>query len=160
MAPPGAAPGPEEEIMSVRPLLIVLLGAVAFASCKDDTTGPQPSEINGLWHATKAEYVSRDSPPIRVDIVAAGGSATLDLQANQHFAYTETRNGEAPFTVVGTWKFDTDEMDLYPDPPSHYWIFQASLANGTLTLTGASAAYDFDGVSGPDPGSLDLTLVR
>jgi hypothetical protein len=140
---------------------VMLAPFALFLGCggDDQGVGPEPEEITGLWHATKAEYISRDVPPLRADVVALGGSVTMDFQAHDRFRYVETRAGGWSVTIDGNWNCDGDEMQCLPDG-GYYWVFGVQLSNGTLSLTGGSNTYDFNGDGAPEPGTLDLVLIR
>lgn len=143
--------------------LVVLLG-LALASCGDKGTAPKPAELAGTWTATKAEYVSRTTPPETVDLVGdLGGTVTLTLTEAQAFTYIEAVPGAEPDTVTGTWRVEGDVGDqLSLSPAGVPWsiMFDMYFSGNTLRLTDGDVEYDFDEDGTPDAADLFLYLSR
>jgi hypothetical protein len=125
----------------------------------DKGTGPKSEEITGTWSATKDEYVSKSSA-ITVDLIAQGGTATLELRSDQTFEFTCTPAGKAPEVTTGTWSVGTDVFRATPTGMSWSWEWDFSLASGVLTLAGATAEYDCNNDGTPEDATWNLTFVR
>jgi hypothetical protein len=137
-------------------LLALLLCAVA--SCGDDEpTAPKPAELAGTWTATKDEYVSKTTSA-RIDIVAAGGSATLKLDAGGTFEFVEIPSGELPDTSRGDWSASGDVMTVHIDGQSGERQYDLYFSGNVLRLTGAGAWYDFG--TGGEETTHNLELTR
>jgi hypothetical protein len=132
----------------------------ALAGCgKDKSTGPEPRQVTGVWHATKVEYVRRPAGEA-VDLVALGGSGTLTLNADDSFRLVITPFAAAESVTEGTWTLGGDTLDLTPLGMSFSWQFDVALVGDSLGLSGASVEYDFDDDGTPDQATLNLLLVR
>lgn len=124
----------------------------------DEPTAPPIEDIYGLWTAT--EYAYQSVPPgTTVDIVAFGGTATLDLQQDGDFVLVVSPVGELSATTYGFWELSRDMMSLAPQGMPFTWEFDVALNNGVLSLRGASVEYDFDGDEVPQDATLDMLLV-
>ena len=141
-------------------VLLLLLAGLSGCGKKDKVVGPSPSEVTGVWNATTFEYVSRASPTTRYDLIAAGGTVSVWINADKSFRWIRTPPGSVSDTLNGAWDMNEDEFKVTPDPLSYYLIWKMSLNGNTLTLTGAGGTYDFDGVGGPDPADHNMTLER
>ena len=134
----------------------IRLCAVAFAvlagACGDGGTGPAEEELTGTWRATKMEFVSVSNPAQKVDVITLGVTATLALNAGGTFFLTSTEPGHSAETLSGTWSASADVLTLkWTTPFTGEWQFDMALSGGSLTLSGADAEYNIDGVGGDDP---------
>ncbi|HET7904791.1 MAG TPA: lipocalin family protein [Candidatus Eisenbacteria bacterium] len=144
-----------------RPATVAILLILLATGCgKDDEVGPKPDEITGFWRATKLEYVSKANPATRVDLVAAGGAATLDIRGDHTMEFIITESGSAPDTTTGTWSLDGDLFQVSPTGSPWSWTWDVSLSGGTLALSGADVEYDFDGDDVPEEADQNVVLVR
>jgi hypothetical protein len=134
--------------------------ALLPACKKDKAVGPKPAEITGLWHASKVEYVSKSAPSTRVDLIAAGGSATARISEGGAFEWVLTEAGQPPDTTTGTWRLSGDLFEVTPTGMAWAWSWDATLSGSTLTLTGADMEFDFDHDGTPDPADQNTVLVR
>lgn len=137
----------------------ILIAAALIGCGNDEPAGPEPEAITGLWNATRVEYVSRPAGSV-VELVALGGSASLELAEPGGFTFTVMPSGEAPQTTTGAWQLDGDVLRLTPQGMPFSWEFDASLSAGELELTGASVEYDFDDDGSPEQATLNLALSR
>lgn len=134
-------------------LLILLYG---LTSC-GTASAPEPAELAGTWTATKAEYVSKTSSA-SIDIIAAGGSATLELTAEGRYEYVEIPAGEAPETTRGGWSASADTMTCTIDGLSGERQYDLDFSENTLRLTGADVLYDLG--SGYEEAKQNLAFTR
>ena len=125
----------------------------------DKATGPASDDILGTWNATKDEYVSK-STSTKVDLIAAGGTATIELRSDQTFAFTCTPSGDTAQVTTGTWELPGDIFRATATGMSWPWEWDVTLAAGVLTLTGAGAEYDCDHDGTPEDATWNLTFVR
>jgi hypothetical protein len=134
--------------------------AAALAGCGgDEAAAPAVGEVAGLWHAT--EYAFESVPPgTTVDVVAIGGSASLDLQQDGDFVLVVAVPGELETTTYGIWEMSRDLMSLTPQGMPFSWQFDLALNANVLSLRGASVEYDFDFDDVPEAATLDMSLVK
>jgi hypothetical protein len=85
-----------------------------------------------------------------VDIIAAGGSATLVLDANGNLTYTVTKVGGTPQVMTATYQImGIDLMRITPSGGSWYWAWDMAFSGNSLHLW-CNHAYDLE--SGMHPG--------
>lgn len=141
-------------------LLSALVVAAGVSGCSGKSaTGPSADEITGAWRATKVEYVSH-AGGASVDLIAAGGSATLELGADGTFRFTVDTAGDPPETLAGSWRLDGDVMTVRPQGRSFDWQFDVEFTGAALRLTGASVEFDVDGDDRDEEADLNLEFVR
>jgi hypothetical protein len=128
-----------------------------LAACSGSTAGPSPASIVGTWQASKVQYVSTTGLGT-VDLIAQGGSATLELNADHTFRYTCTPAGKPAEVLTGTW--DVSDVLSLSMSPTNEMQFDASLSGNTLTLTGAYRDYDFNNDGMGEPARLNMTLTH
>ena len=136
---------------------LLAVTAIALASCSDKATAPKPAELAGTWPATKAEYVSK-STASRIDIVAAGGAATLVLDAGGRYEYVEIPSGEPPDTTRGGWSASADVMTFTVDGQLWDRQFDLYFSGNTLRLTGGDTMHDFG--AGLEESDQNLSFTR
>jgi hypothetical protein len=146
-------------IPTLVPMALALTLALALTSCSDDSTAPKPAELAGTWTATKVEYVSKTSSA-RVDLIAAGGSASLVLTEDRRFQYVETPHGGTPDTLTGTWSVSSDVMTFVIEGMNGERQFDYSFSASSLVLTGGDAPYDFGAGAGMEDTKQNLAFTR
>ena len=140
-------------------LLAVAMVAGAAGCGGDDSTGSSPTDITGTWKATKAEFVSSVTGTA-VELVAAGGSATLVLGADHSFLLTASPVGRPAEVTAGAWKLEGDVMTVTPAGMSFSLQFDVAFSGDRLSLTGAHVEYDVNGDGRDEEAVLNLELVR
>ncbi|MBI5838437.1 MAG: hypothetical protein HZB25_14465 [Candidatus Eisenbacteria bacterium] len=141
------------------PAALLLLAVFVLSCGSSEITAPPKDEITGTWNATKVEYAATGSSA-RVDLVSAGGTATLALRADSTFQYSVTPAGGAPAVINGRWLVGTDILTLTPSGSPWSWAWSVTLAADTLRLTGANAEYDFDSDTVMEAAKWNLAFVR
>ena len=142
-------------------LLALLPLAASCGGDDDEATGPRSNDLIGSWDATAIELISVANPDVNVELVALGAHGRIVLEANGNFGLSVGIPGEPTEFAGGTWSsttvltlaFDSGEIE-------GTWRFSYVLNGDTLTLTGASADYDFNEDDNEDPAVLNMTLVR
>lgn len=132
--------------------------ALALAACGGGGgTGP---DLSGTWSATRLEYASVASPATKVELVAAGGHASLVLAADKTYTVTTVLPGGAETTTSGTWTSSSDVLTLRETGSSGDMQFGYTLSGNTLTLTGADGEYDFDGDGTMEAAKMNIAATR
>jgi hypothetical protein len=145
--------------------LIALVAVTLTSSCGSGDTTPPAETLVGTWDATSVELVSKADPAVRVDLVGdLGATVTLVLEADNDFTLTRSYTGNDPGgpwgtgSETGVWSA-TDVLTLQFSLTSELQ-FEADLDGDLLTLTGADAAFDFDGDDTFEDADLSLELTR
>jgi hypothetical protein len=133
-------------------------GLLALLAACSSGTAPPADDFVGTWHATKVEYASTSGMGM-VDIVALGGTVTLQLNADKTAVLTITPAGQSPQVTSGAWSNSIDVFN-FTVGSSNGWSWDYSLSAGTLTLTGADTSYDFDDNGTQDDAKFNLTLTK
>ncbi len=140
-------------------LAIIVLLAAACGGESGSPTSPSASGLMGTWKATRAEYVSRSNPAVRVEVIATGTSMVLTLD-NGTFTLKITDPGEAGNTMTGTWSASKEVLKVSPTGMTWSWEFDMTLSGNTLTLNNGGALYDVNGDGAGDEATLNMTLAR
>lgn len=155
---------------------LFVVAAVAFA-CSDDEgngNGPDPlAALAGNYTTTKFEYAAQSDPDnINVDLIAIGGSLTVNLAADGSFSASLTvpLAGSANFTgnisISGTvLTFAVSDtvtlgpIELLPEDPFTFDTY--ALSGNTLTLSSSDVMFDFLLGAGTEvPATLLLIMTR
>lgn len=128
----------------------------------DGGNGPGPHGLVGTWEATKVELVNAANPAQKVDLVAMGGTLTVELNTNQTCRLVTTFPGEPTETITGTWSGSSDVITIHYTGPGYSvtWQFDWSLAGNVLAMNGAHGDFDFDGDDVDEAAIINLVLVR
>jgi len=122
------------------------------------------SDISGSWNATQAIFSrTGPGPGAQVDVVAEGGSVTLQIQNDGRFTVTVTESGEAPEISTGRLGFDEDLLVIsFDDDPEEFEFFGITHNEPNMTIQGGngSAGFDFDGDGVEEAANIDFVLVR
>ena len=140
-------------------MVVFTVLSVAAGCGGDDPTAPPIEDVYGRWTALECKYQSVP-PETTVDIVAFGGTATLDLQEDGDFELVVSPVGELSVTTYGYWELSQDMMSLTPQGMPYSWEFDVALIDGKLSLRGASVEFDFDNDEVPESATLDLLLSK
>ncbi len=133
--------------------------SIAAGCGGDDPVAPAIEDVYGQWTAVEFKYQSVP-PETTVDIVAFGGTASLDLQEDGDFELVVSPVGELSVTTYGYWELGQDMMSLTPQGMPYSWEFDVALIDGKLSLRGASVEFDFDNDEVPEDATLDMLLAQ
>lgn len=132
--------------------LTMMMLLIATIGCKDKL-GPEPSEVYGLWTATKIEYVGKSGQGT-VNATDAGWTATLTLNSDNTGDLAVTPKDAETWHWAGDWEIDGDLFRIVGQGAD------IQLSGSTLYLTGFDGGYDFDSDSQLDPAKLNLVMVK
>jgi hypothetical protein len=141
-------------------MLVAAIAAGAAFGGGDGGSGPSPSAITGTWQATSMLFVSQADPKVSVDVIAAGGSATLTLDANKSYLMVLTLPATAPETTTGTWSLSGDVLTMVPDGMKGNIQFNVTLSGQTLKLAGGHLDFDLNDDGIDDPAILTIEATR
>jgi len=121
---------------------------------------PSLPDLVGNWRATKFEFVSVANSSIRTDLT---GLATLNMVVTATNAtISGTITGQAPqtfFTATYTETATTLVLTGHDGEGNAQTLnFAMTLSGNTLTLTGATAEYDFG--SGDVPATVNVVFTK
>lgn len=121
------------------------------------------SDITGSWNATKGLFGrSGEGPVVEVDVVAEGGSITLNIQTNGRFSVSVGYMGETD-TSTGRFAFDEDLLVIsFDDDPEEWEYFSISHGEPNLSIMGGTVyeAFDFDGDGTDEDADIDFEFTR
>lgn len=137
-------------------------------SCGSDDGDPQLegtnlsiSDIQGNWEATRALFdIAGTGASQAIDIVAVGGSVTLNIQSNGRFTLTILAPGQPPETSTGQMSFDEDLLVVAFDGDANDPEFFGIQSTATTLSLSGNTEYDLDGDGVDDPATVELDLVR
>ncbi len=132
---------------------------IDFSDCSLTGSNFSISDIAGNWTATQANF---DIPGTseQIDVVADGGTVTLNVQTNGGFTLVITENGSASESTTGDLAFCEGLFTVrYDDALNDPETIQGSLNNGIFTITGP-VEYDVDGDGNEDEAFVVLRLQR
>ena len=153
-------------------LAILFLANYLMISCSsgDDEefslvgTNTSVADLSGNWNATRAVFDRYTSGPVaQTDVVAEGGTVTLNIQNTGRFTLTVTEQGAAPETTTGRLAFDEDLLVIFFDENPEDWeYFSITHSEPNLSISGGngSAEWDFDGDGTEEPANVDFAFVR
>ncbi|GJM28290.1 MAG: hypothetical protein DHS20C17_09250 [Cyclobacteriaceae bacterium] len=126
-------------------------------------TNTSIAAMSGNWNATSAIFSKPIGQVMEVDIVAEGGTATLNIQSNGRFNLTITQQGESPEITTGDLRFDEDLLVVFfDDDPGEWEYFGISHNDPNLSIDdrNATGEFDFDGDGTLEPANLYFEFVR
>ncbi len=132
---------------------------IDFSACSLNGPNFSISEVTGNWVATQANF---DIPGTsqQVDVVAEGGTVTLNVQSSGAFTLVITEVGQAGETTTGDLAFCEGIFTVrYDDAPNIPEILQASLNGDVFQITGP-VEFDVDGDGNDDEAFVILVLER
>jgi hypothetical protein len=117
--------------------------------------------LAGIWEVEVFEFTSETDPPVVRDLIAEGGSATLDLSTNGAYTFTVVPPGEEEEVTRGFMVIEGSVM-LVSDSsvPGETTAYDLSFDENALTLTTTEVGFDFDNDGFSDAATLRLELER
>nr|WP_299343196.1 hypothetical protein [Allomuricauda sp.] len=126
---------------------------IDISSCSLNGPNFSISDISGDWVATQGNFDVPESS-IQVDVVAEGGSVTLNVQPNGEFTLVITPNGAESETTTGDLAFCDGLFTVrYDNMPNETETLTVTLNNDVLAITGP-ILFDVD-----DDGTDDEAFV-
>ena len=127
-------------------------------------TNTSIAEITGNWNATQGLFDRATEGPIAViDVVAEGGSVTLNITSNGRFTLTVNQVGGATEVTTGSLAFDEDLLVVFfDDDPGEWEYFSITHNEPNLTISGGngSSSFDFDGDGTEEPANVYFEFTR
>lgn len=144
-------------------ILLLLVGAACDAS-EDEFSltgdGVSIDDLTGSWRATHARFGVVEGPVREVDVVADGGSVSLEIRNDGRFTLTITRAGAAPDRSTGRLGFDEELLVVsFDDDPDEFEFYSLQVTPTTLSIQGP-ATFDFDGDGTEEAADVALDFVR
>jgi len=143
--------------------LVFILALSGIYCKKDETTGPQATDLDGTWTAnadvsgTKMEFDATDSvPDLKQDIVLLGGSITITV-LGARYTLVLVEPGGAPSTDTGAFVSANNTITMTSDDPEEDVLVFSYTRDGdfiTLNTTGV----DFPNTS--IPAKLTIVLKK
>lgn len=134
-------------------------GSINFSDCSLNGPNFSISDVTGNWAATQANF---DIPGTsqQIDVVAEGGTVTLNVQSNGAFTLLITESGASSESTTGDLAFCEGLFTVrYDDAPNDPETLQGSLNAGVFTITGP-VEYDVDGDGSDDNAFVILRMER
>ena len=142
--------------MNSRRLATSALALMLMTAC-GDSTGLEPSDLQGIWNADSMVYTSTADPTLTVDLIADGATLELQLAADGMFLWTLSGVGFASSVSTGAYGAVGGILTLTPAGSPQRFMITRDGNNMTLT---ADDAYDFDEDSISEAATLRITLRR
>jgi hypothetical protein len=127
---------------------------IATIGCSD-TTGVSVEDLTGTWLATQFTFTNPANAAESFDLIAAGGTLSLTVDATGDYTATFVEPGSAPDVTTGTISVEGDIVTISESGQGSPTPYAASRSGDTLTLTTDEEEYDFD-----DDGTDDLASLR
>jgi hypothetical protein len=128
----------------------VAAGAVACG----DSTGITPEDLAGTWEATEIVFTNQANTSESVDLVDLGASLTVTVNASGAVSTVFDDGQGGTDSDSGTLSVDGTTLTIGGE------TFEAERSGDNLTLTDATAEYDFDDDGSDDDATLVIRLVR
>jgi hypothetical protein len=133
---------------------LVAAGIALLGACGGPTE-ITVENLEGTWDATEYLFTNSANSSQTADIVALFG-ATMTLVVQSDGTTTSTFNDGQGGTSSNSGTFNASGSSLTLAGVT----YQATLDGDALTLTSATAAYDFDDNGSDDPATVSITLER
>lgn len=123
--------------------------------------GVDIADLAGTWNAVKAQFTSQEGTPTQqLQVVASGGSTTLEVVDNGRFTLIILPPTGASQIVTGLFEIDGGVFAVRFDADPNVPIAWTIMTSGTsLNLTGP-IAYDFLNNNNLQTASMELDLVK
>ena len=156
------------------PFIIIAVIFIALMGCSKEGTPTGPDDIMledlaDTWTATQFEFSQAEGGPAleSFDVIAEGGSVTLEIQPNGRFTLTTVNPDESSEIDTGVLGFDPEEEDfllvVFDDEPDDELEFFFIIVNNNsfrLIDNTGEGEFDLDGDGVPEPARINSTWVR
>ena len=130
---------------------LATLAAFAVAGC-GDSTGVTLLDLTGTWTATEFTFISVADPDVTFDFVEAGGSATLQINADGSTQMTINLAGDND-SDSGTISVTGQTVTLEVDGDASTGTIARNGDRLTINLT-TGVEFDFDNNGTDDPATF------
>jgi glutamate synthase domain-containing protein 3 len=137
---------------------VVTVAVVLGAAACGDSGAPPTDQFVGTWNATKMEFTRVADPTVKQDIIALGAAFQITFAADSTWEWVLTVPGDQPDTSSGTWAASLDVLTIMTTGQSGEMMFAFVLSGNVVTLTGASADWDFG--TGIEAATLSITATK
>jgi hypothetical protein len=138
----------------------MLLGlGVLLGGCSDSTDDSGSTNIAGTWNATALSVTNASDPSESEDLIAAGVTLKLVLQANHSYLTIISFPGGPPDSSGGTYAQTASNLVL-TDSSSSAEVTTLGLAVTGSTMVLSDGNINFDFGMGEVPALLDATLHK
>lgn len=140
---------------------MVLLLAMSFvAGCGDDSTGPDDSlsSFVGDWEATSLVLTSVADPSMSPDLIAIGGTFTLNVQPSGLYTAIFLYAGQNG-TELGTISVAGNTITFHVTAPAPATYSSTFAFNGNTLVLDGDSSFDFDLDGTAEPAIAHFVLV-
>lgn len=124
------------------------------------TTIPTPSQLAGVWTASKAEFTDKANPSQKIDIIQQGGSVSLTVETNGHYTFNVNIPGEPPSTETGTIIRVNTQFITFDSANGGTHALAYTYSGTALTLMNENSYFDFNNDNIDEPATLYIILQR
>ena len=124
----------------------------------------QISELTGTWEATKVQFSVNT---VSIDVVEAGGTARMSVQANGRFTLSLDPVDRDAYTVSGEmfweeWQQTFHFAIVWDEDPDDWDTYSQTFDGATLSINGGtdSGEYDFNNDGDMEACSVHFIFVR
>lgn len=150
----------------VPPVFLLLsaltVGAVACGDSDPVSPNPEIDFLVGDWDAVRFEIAPNAAPDQSFDLIAEGGSFSLNVQPSGQYTAQLTVQGLPAPPEIGTIDVEGDELVIRRTTPAPETVTRATyseLASGRVVFSGPSQL-DIDGDGTAEAITLEVEIVR
>jgi hypothetical protein len=116
--------------------------------------------MEGSWQGTEFRLTSVNPPARTFELIEAGGSFRLDIQASGRYAATLTLGGEIG-TESGIFALNGSTFTQTPtNPPGPPITGTWAMPNDNSLILDGNIEFDFDFSGSPEPATAHIEMVR
>lgn len=147
--------------------VLVALAALVLPGCGGDSGSAPPSgdleRMEGSWQGIEFRLTSQQAPIRTFELIDAGGTFRLDIQASGRYAATLTLGGEIG-VESGRFELSGSQFTQTPiNPPGPPVTGTWTMANDNSLALSGTIEFDFDpadGADNPEPADALIVMVR
>lgn len=144
------------------PLRTVLCACFVLAACGSDPTEPDVGALAGLWEATDLVVTNQNDPQQSMDLIAAGGALTLNIEPSGYYTLTLDFQGTVAPPELGIIRVEGDQLIIdvqVSGTGPRVDTATYSVSGDQFTLEGPTL-FDFDFDAQAEEAWLDATFQR